>query len=240
MSAATPPLYASIYHTMLGQVRRGAPRYRDKLPSERELMAEFATTRVTLRIALSQLEREGIIYRSNRRGWFVAPEKLVLDPTLKTNFSALATEQGRVATTEVLAARQLRCRSAAQGAPLGLKRGDPMYQLQRRRNIDGRPVLLENISVNGEYATDLLDQDLSSSLTSVFRDYYSIDMAREEVTINATALSREQAGLLGVADGSACISLCRTRFNQSGQIVEYDEDVWLHNAIEIHVATTVR
>ena len=240
MTVAAPPLYASIYHTMLGQIRRRAPRYRDKLPSERELMAEFATTRVTLRIALSQLEREGVIYRSNRRGWFVAPEKLVLDPTLKTNFTALANEQGRVGTTEVLSARQLRCRSAAQGAPLGLGRGEPIYQIQRRRSIDGRHVLLETITVNAEHIDDLLDQDLSSSLTSVFRDHYNIDMAREEVTINATALSREQADQLGVADGSACIALRRTRFNKNDEVVEYDEDVWLHNAIEIHVATKVR
>ncbi|UTW44190.1 UTRA domain-containing protein [bacterium SCSIO 12696] len=239
MTSLNAPLYASIYHTMLGQIHRKAPRYRDKLPSERELMAEFATTRVTLRIALSQLEREGVIYRSNRRGWFVTPPKPVFDPTLRSNFSVLAREQGRVPTTEALSAHQSRCRSAAQGAKLGLKRGDPMYQLRRRRSLDGRHVLLENITINGVGIERLLDQDVSSSLTSIFRDHYNIEVVREEVTINATALSREQAEQLAVADGSYCVAIHRTRYDQNQTAVEYDEELWLHDAIEIRVSTDV-
>jgi len=44
-----------------------------RLPSERELSEQFATTRITLREALSQLEGQGLIYRQVRRGWFISP-----------------------------------------------------------------------------------------------------------------------------------------------------------------------
>lgn len=66
----------------------------DKLPSERELCAIFNTTRITIRESLAQLESSGLIWRADRRGWFVTPERLWLDPTQNTNFHKLCREQG--------------------------------------------------------------------------------------------------------------------------------------------------
>ncbi|MCI2282193.1 GntR family transcriptional regulator [Colwellia sp. MSW7] len=39
-----------------------------KLPSERELLEQFNSTRITVREALIRLEAEGVIYRQNRKG----------------------------------------------------------------------------------------------------------------------------------------------------------------------------
>ncbi|MCV6615732.1 MAG: UTRA domain-containing protein [Cellvibrionaceae bacterium] len=229
------PLYAAIYQKLLARIRAAEADYRHKLPSERELMTEFHTTRVTLRIALSQLEREGIIYRSNRRGWFVSPAKLCFDPTARFNFSACAMQQGRVPSTELLSAAESACRNKEQGEKLGLGRGDKMICLERRRSIDERLVLLESIELNSALVPGLLGHDLAGSITTILGDFYGIEVKREEVSIKPTALNREQAELLGVADGSFCIFLQRTRFNQHEQPIEYDREWWLHNAIEIQV-----
>ncbi|WP_412841005.1 GntR family transcriptional regulator, partial [Aeromonas dhakensis] len=43
-----------------------------QLPAERALSERFATTRITIKEALSSLEADGLIYRAERRGWFVA------------------------------------------------------------------------------------------------------------------------------------------------------------------------
>ena len=51
-----------------------------KLPSERELSELFSITRISVKSALDSLEIEGLIYREDRRGWFVSP--LVLNITL--------------------------------------------------------------------------------------------------------------------------------------------------------------
>ncbi|MDF5997399.1 GntR family transcriptional regulator [Pseudomonas aeruginosa] len=42
--------------------------------------------RITLREALQQLETEGLVYRENRRGWFVAPPRIRYNPTRTTGF----------------------------------------------------------------------------------------------------------------------------------------------------------
>ena len=73
MSAETPQ-YLQIQAQLTGEIVQG--RADAKLASERELAARFDCTRVTLREALQQLEAEGLIYRENRRGWFVTPQRI--------------------------------------------------------------------------------------------------------------------------------------------------------------------
>ena len=78
-----------------------------RLPAERALSEAFSTTRITLREALGKLEAQGMIYRELRRGWFIAPPRLIYNPLHHSHFHAMAMEQGRQAATEVIAAEQV-------------------------------------------------------------------------------------------------------------------------------------
>lgn len=67
---SSPPSF--IYETILQQIERGLFATQSKrLPSERELSETFNVSRVTVKHALLQLEAQGIIYRKERRGWFL-------------------------------------------------------------------------------------------------------------------------------------------------------------------------
>ncbi len=62
-----------------------------QLPAERALSERFATTRITIKEALSSLEADGLIYRAERRGWFVAPPASpTIPPSTPTFTSGLA------------------------------------------------------------------------------------------------------------------------------------------------------
>jgi biotin operon repressor len=69
-----PPHYQRIREQIANDIATGTPRADEKFPSEREMIERFGCTRVTLRQALQQLEAEGLVYRENRRGWFVSPQ----------------------------------------------------------------------------------------------------------------------------------------------------------------------
>jgi DNA-binding GntR family transcriptional regulator len=59
----------------------------------------------TLRQALQQLEAEGLVYRENRRGWFVSPRRTRYDPTRISAFMDHVSTQGRSPRTECLQAQ---------------------------------------------------------------------------------------------------------------------------------------
>lgn len=87
------PQYLLIKAQLQARIQSGALKSGDKLPSERELCAIFNTTRITIRES-GAAGVSGLIWRADRRGWFVTPERLWLDPTQNTNFHKLCREQG--------------------------------------------------------------------------------------------------------------------------------------------------
>lgn len=72
MSEQLPSQLSIICDTILQQIERGLFATQSKrLPSERELSEIFNASRLTIKHALQHLESQGIIYRKERRGWFL-------------------------------------------------------------------------------------------------------------------------------------------------------------------------
>jgi GntR family transcriptional regulator of arabinose operon len=65
------PLYMQIQNYFKEQIATQQLKVNDKIPSEKELMAQFGVSRITVANALVQLAKEGWIYRIPGRGSFV-------------------------------------------------------------------------------------------------------------------------------------------------------------------------
>lgn len=104
------PQYLQIKDALANQILAGGLAPNDKLPSERLLGELYGTTRVTIREALVQLEANGLIYREDRRGWFVTPPRFSLNPRRTSNFHQIVREQGGEPRTELLEKAARRCR----------------------------------------------------------------------------------------------------------------------------------
>ncbi|AFC30190.1 transcriptional regulator [Paenibacillus mucilaginosus 3016] len=64
-------LYIQIYNQILSQIESGAFQIGDKLPTEKELCAQFGVSRAPVRQALSALEMNGYIYSRQGEGVYV-------------------------------------------------------------------------------------------------------------------------------------------------------------------------
>ncbi len=69
------PLYLQLADTLLKQIL-DVYQPDDKLPTEMELCNEYAVSRTTVRLAMSELERRGNIYRVQGKGSFVSAERV--------------------------------------------------------------------------------------------------------------------------------------------------------------------
>ncbi len=206
-----------------------------KLPSERELQAVSGAARGTVREALFQLEAEGLIYRRDRSGWYLCPPPVVYDPTQWAGFMAYVSEQGRTPSTDTLSA-ELALPSPGVAEALGFEGADrPVYALRRRRAVDGRAVLVEDIHVDPEIAPDLLRFSLNDSLTRILRESYGVSIVRTRVDMQPCALSRIDAAALAAKPGAPGLLIVRTSFDALDRAVEYDREVWRHDAVRLHI-----
>ncbi|MBU3077910.1 UTRA domain-containing protein [Sphingomonas quercus] len=233
------PQYLVIRDQIALGIQTGALSAGAKLPSERQLQTSAGIARGTIREALFQLEAEGLIYRRDRSGWYVSPPAITYDPTRWAGFMTYVAEQGRAPATETLSTGTVPAFVPAAEV-FGIAEGAPLYMINRRRSIDGRPVLVERIMVDPAMAPGLLEQSLDGSLTRILTTHYDVTVTRNRVDMQPCALVKDVAETLGAKPGTPGLKVTRTSFDARGRVVEYDREYWRHDAIRIHVDLGVR
>ncbi|WP_236250420.1 UTRA domain-containing protein [Microbulbifer sp. ALW1] len=208
----------------------------DKLPSERELAEDLRLTRITLRDGLNRLEGEGLIYRQNRRGWFVAPQRFVMRPAHKVDFNQIAEQQGFLPSTQILQLRKQQQRKDIYQA-FGLEKSTRFYALRRVRYLDGRAVMVEDSYMPLESYPQLDESDLSGSVTAVLKSRFSVSVSREFCNIQMGHLEEEYAAPLNIHTGALGLKILRLRYDQDDQLIDYNVEHWLPHAIEMEVTT---
>ena len=205
-----------------------------KLPSERALSALFATTRITLKEALSALEIEGLIYREERRGWFVSPARLIYNPLSRCHFHQLVKAQQRSATTQVLGIKT-QLADAQQSQLLALNKLTQLHCISRLRCVDNRPVLYVQNCLISDLFPDILQQDLSQSLTGLYQEKYGYHTSRSRFEVFPTGANKQVARALNLAEGQQVLKICRVNYQQDGNIIDCEFEYWRPDAVLIRI-----
>ncbi|OAJ92726.1 phosphonate utilization transcriptional regulator PhnR [Vibrio bivalvicida] len=224
--------YVKIKDSIVEQIESGMLSPRQKLPAERKLAESFDTTRVTLREALSLLEAEGRIYREDRRGWFISPQPLRYDPTQTLNFINMAQSQDRIPKTELIAAKGILANKQAASL-LALQPFSDVYRVDRVRYLEDRPVVYVTNYIRPELFPNLLDFDLSKSLTDIYREHYGIVYEKIRYRISTSTLLGNTAQALRATSGTPAMVVERINYNQNGELIDCDIEYWRHDAISI-------
>ncbi|MEZ9233664.1 phosphonate utilization transcriptional regulator PhnR [Vibrio amylolyticus] len=224
--------YVKIKDSIVEQIASGMLAPRQKLPAERKLAESFDTTRVTLREALSLLEAEGRIYREDRRGWFISPTPLKYDPTQTLNFTNMALEQNRVPKTELISAKSMLANKQASSL-LGLQPFADVFRVDRVRYLEDRPVVYVTNYVRPEQFPNLLEHDLSLSLTDIYREHYGVIYQKIRYRICSSSLIGDVAQALRATSGTPAMVVERVNYSSKGELIDCDIEYWRHDAINI-------
>jgi GntR family transcriptional regulator len=142
-SIGEPPVYLRIQEHIRNRIAAGEFGPGDRLPSEAELSAQFATTRATVARALRELAFARVITRAIGRGTFVAhpPVKAPFEPTQILSFEeTVGREHGHI-EYRVLDVRRVPA-SSIVAAALGIEEGREAFRLERLRIVAGVPLSL--------------------------------------------------------------------------------------------------
>ena len=149
-----PTTVATICQTLNARITAGEFAVGGKLPSERALSEQFATTRITLQEALGQLEAQGVIYRRAARLVHLATASY-LQPAAAQPFSRHGAAAGARRPYRGDRQHGSHARRAA-GRPPGAAPGAEAYRIRRLRYIDGRAVLYCEHYLNPAYFPGIL------------------------------------------------------------------------------------
>lgn len=229
------PLYLWLASLLRDQIQAGHLDPHGSIPSERTLSERYGVSRMTARHALETLTLEGFLYRSPRRGTFVAEPRLRFSVG---SFTRVMREADRRPGTRVLAAGTMTADPVAAQL-LGLPDGGRVHVLQRLRTAGDEPIAIENIQLSAERFPDLLDHDLTGSLWALLRTRYDVHPAKADAHVVAVTVDRFEADALGIKPGNPAIVLTRTVFDDRETVVELARDVYRGDRTEFSVVAPV-
>lgn len=101
------PLYRQVKEEIVGRIERGELQPHDRVPSERELCQLYGLSRTTVRQAIGEAEKEGLVYRIQGKGTFVAKPKITQGLFRITSFERSMRARGVVPRIKILKWRRL-------------------------------------------------------------------------------------------------------------------------------------
>ncbi|EGQ9055980.1 UTRA domain-containing protein [Vibrio parahaemolyticus] len=216
------------------QIHSGVVSQGQKLPSERELSERFSTTRITIKDALVSLETEGLIYREERRGWYVSPERICYNPLSRSHFHQMIREQHRIAATQLVSVRS-EMAAGDYAKALDIEQMTPIHIIERLRCIDGRAVLFVENVLKASLFDGILAENLTMSLTGIFREKYGYETMRSRFDVIPTSAPAHVAKALNLAEGQPVLKICRVNYKQDGELMDCELEYWRPDAVMIRI-----
>ncbi|MHB0857779.1 MAG: GntR family transcriptional regulator [Anaerolineae bacterium] len=224
--SAGTPLHIQLTDTLRHQILVQRQNGNDRLPSERELCHQFGVSRITVRRAMSQLQRENLIYTTVGKGTFVAVPELTEELQPLSSFTQDMKRRGLAASSRVLEALVLNSDDEL-ATRLRIPRGAEVVKLFRLRLAEGAPVAIQCSWLPHHLCPDILQLDLSSkSLFDVLKSHYALGLAHAETSIEAALAGPEERELLQLPNSAAVLISEQTTVLDSGAIIEYVRSVF--------------
>ena len=192
-----------------------------RLPTEAELSAQFGVNRHTVRRALEELSRDGLVRVEQGRGSFVAED--VLDYTVepRTRFSEWIRKHNKEPSGIV---RQLRELPADQriAAGLSVRGGSKVVLLERLGLADNRPVSLTRHYFPALRLKGILQAlQATPSITEALKTVGIEDYLRQQTRVTARLPTQTESDLLRTARNRPVLIAENINVDHTGTIVEF-------------------
>ncbi|MCK8467461.1 GntR family transcriptional regulator [Microbacterium sp. KSW4-16] len=196
----------------------------EKLPTERDLAESLEVNRQTVRRALDELERDGVVYRLQGAGTFVSASRISKTFELTSFSEDMHTRNMRPGALSVDVAPAPAGQTA--GYALNLSPQSLVVRIRRVRTADDIPICLEVCSIAAETVPGLEDGILGDSLYEDLRSRFGISAVRADQEIHAVVLDEEQAAALQTPPFSPAFLVKRTTYDARSRPIEYAESVY--------------
>ncbi|MGH7714467.1 MAG: GntR family transcriptional regulator, partial [Vulcanimicrobiaceae bacterium] len=209
-------LYVQLAEDLARRIQSGEYGPRRRLPGEFELVDRYGLSRVTVRQAMSVLERRGLVIRRRGVGTFVASPKVhqdLADP-LRGFYDGLVAKglkpefilvDYRKVTPSVQMAKKLGTNSAMLAVRL--------YKL------DDAPFAVVYVHMHAVAANTTRDEVAVTPIYHIM-ERLGHRLTRAELTIRAQAAGQGPGRLLDVAAAEPVLILDRTSYAESGEAME--------------------
>jgi GntR family transcriptional regulator len=210
LNPASPvPLYRQLADALGAQVREGALKAGDRLPSEPELARKHGIGRPTVRQATDLLVQQGLIERRRGAGTFVRPQAKHVDFSSLAGTLSSFRDSGLDLKTKLLRrVAQSRIPESSADNPFA---GRGAWTFVRLGSLASTPVLLEHVYLDPLVFPNLHQAKLAgASLAETVKSRYFLEPEAGQQTFHVTVPDAEVRSALAIGARQAVLLIRRS------------------------------
>jgi GntR family transcriptional regulator len=196
------------------------------LPSERDLAERLEVSRPTVRAAIEDLSRIGLLVRQQGRGTFTSPRKITQELT-GTGAVALGVPPAEGHWSSRVLSFRVSPAGAPRAARLKVSPGEPVLRVVRLRLVDEEPMAIERIDLPAHLVPGLEPADMESgNFYKLLRERYDVVVCDAVQSIEPTVTNPDQADLLDVPLYAPVLLIERTTRDTDARLVEFARSIY--------------
>jgi GntR family transcriptional regulator len=210
-----------VYLVLRDRIMNGALGFGARLPTENDLALAHGVSRVTVRRALGELDREHLIERRRSAGTRVvyraSPARMIADIS---GVLANLVDMGRSTRVQLLSFGYVQASGPAAEA-LGAGENELLQRSVRVRSVDGLPFSYLLAHVPERIGVTFSGKELADRPLLELLERSGVKVERATQRISAGLAAPDVARALDVETGSPLIELARTVYDRDGRGVEH-------------------
>lgn len=220
------PLYYQLKDIICGLIENEELKPNDPIPPERELCVYHGVSRMTVNKAISNLVNEGVLYREQGRGTFVAEPKESYQLTRLLSFTEDMKAKKLKLDTKILSFLEKRATPKIEKL-FALPRSQRVYEIKRVRIVEGEPYAVETAYIPVHFCKGLSAEELSgNSLYDILQKKYGLVMEYAHQTIEAVMPDEYVCRILQLPQGSIALMLSRKTFDRDDALIEFTRAIY--------------
>jgi GntR family transcriptional regulator, histidine utilization repressor len=212
----SPVPYLQVKQHLVHELSKGRWAPGERMPSEAQLVAQFAVSRMTVNRALRELQAQGLVDRVQGAGTFAAALHPVSSSLTIRDLHQEITERGHVHHAHVETVQEEKA-GTALAERLGLRAGAKVFHTLIVHFENGVPLQCEDRYVNPACAPNYLEVDFTQTTPT----HYLLQVAplwQAQYNIEAGLATAQEARLLRIEPREPCLVLVRRTLSRGAVI----------------------
>jgi GntR family transcriptional regulator len=216
------PLYAQIKDTLRARILDGTYAPHSQMPSEHALCEMFAVSRITVRQALGDLQKEGLVFRLHGKGTYVSKPKAFQNVTSLQGFAEAMSSMGYEIVNQLRHVAVVKAnRQVAER--LKVPEGSPVTEIHRVRLLNREPVSLELTWLPEALGKRVANADLATrDIFLVLENDCGVPLGHADLSIEAILADDDIVDALRVEEGSPVLRIERLTHDAAGHPLDYE------------------
>ena len=235
------PIYHQIVLSIQQRIANREWNIGSKLPSENDLAAYYEVSRVTIRQALTELEKDKIVVRNRPSGTFVArmPDKLTPTVSVLVDILHSLGASGHKSLIKTLSIQLVSDALPDARRLLHMPDDEPFVQITRLITVNEEPFGWVQTSAPSSRFPGLEGMTLiNNSLQETLDEHFGIRALRAEHWVGATIADQDDIDILNIDAGRLMLDMASIFFDQDDQPMAYMTTRMLADLMRLHLQST--